>query len=352
MTFTTNLDRRIAAIRGFNRFYTARIGVLQDGLLDSTFSLPEARLLYELGHRERSTATTLGGELSLDGGYLSRLLQTLERRGMVRKLPSAEDRRQNVLSLTDAGRAALLPLEKRARGEIAALLKPLTDKQQRELVAAMTTIEARLRPESAAAAHASFLLRPHRIGDMGWVIGRHGALYAEEYGWNGEFEAFVARLAARFIARFDPARERCWVAEIDGEPVGAGFLVKHSKTVAQLRMLFVEPKARGLGVGTALVEQCIGFARQSGYRKVMLWTNRGLDTAMHLYQAAGFRLVHEERHQSFGKRLVGQNWELDLRPRLARKRKRRRKTPSPGSRRRRFPRQARDEGQKIVRGKR
>jgi DNA-binding MarR family transcriptional regulator/GNAT superfamily N-acetyltransferase len=346
MSFATNLDRRVAAIRGFNRFYTARIGVLQDGLLDSAFSLPEARLLYELGHRERSTATTLGRELNLDGGYLSRLLQALERRGLVRKLPSPEDRRQNVLSLTAAGREALLPLEKRAQAEIAALLKPLSEKQQRELIAAMSTIEARLRPASAAVARAAFLLRPHRIGDMGWVICRHGALYAEEHGWNGEFEAFVARLAARFIARFDPVRERCWIAEVDGEPVGSAFLVRHSKTVAQLRMLFVEPKARGLGIGTALVDQCIHFARQSGYRKIMLWTNRGLDAAKHFYQAAGFRLVGEERHQSFGKRLVGQNWELDLRPRLVRKRKRHRKTPSPGSRRRRFPRQTRDEGQR------
>ena len=178
-------------------------------------------------------------------------------------------------------------------------------------------------------------MRPHRVGDIGWVIGRHGALYAEEYGWNGEFEAFVARLAARVIARFDPARECSWIAEIDGEPVGSAFLVRHSKTVAQLRMLFVEPKARGLGIGKALVDQCLHFARQSGYRKVMLWTNRGLDAAKHLYQAAGFRLIEEERHRSFGKRLVGQNWGLDLRPKPARKRKRRRKGPVIGSPRRR-----------------
>lgn len=317
MTLPATLDRRVAAIRRFNRFYTARIGVLQDGLHDSPFSLPEARLLYELGHRESPTATALGTDLGLDAGYLSRLLQRLEKRGLVRRTPSPTDRRQNLLSLTPVGRQALLPLEKRAQYEIAALLKPLSEARQRELLAAMTTIEASLRP-GAPTAPAGFCLRPHRIGDMGWVASRHGALYAEEYGWNGEFEAFVAGLVAKFVARFDPARERCWIAEVAGEPVGAAFLVKHSKTVAQLRMLFVEPQARGLGIGKALVDQCIRFARQNGYRRLVLWTNRGLSAAKHLYEAAGFRLVQEEPHRRFGKRLVGQNWALDLMPAAAR----------------------------------
>ncbi|HUJ61711.1 MAG TPA: helix-turn-helix domain-containing GNAT family N-acetyltransferase [Kofleriaceae bacterium] len=313
MALPATLDRRIAAIRGFNRFYTAQIGVLQNRLHDSPFALPEARLLYELGHRENLTATALGHELGLDAGYLSRLLQSLERRGFVRKLSSAEDRRQNLLSLTPAGHAALLPLEMRARDEIADLLKPLDEKRQRALLAAMTAIETSLRPELPATRRTGFLLRPHRVGDLGWVASRHGALYAEEYGWNGEFEAFVARLVARFITHFDPAREGCWIAEVDGEPVGSAFLVRHSETIAQLRMLFVEPRARGLGIGKALVDQCIRFARQNGYRKVVLWTNRGLHAARHLYEAAGFRLLAEERHRSFGKKLVGQNWELDFR---------------------------------------
>lgn len=336
MPSPTALDRRIAAIRGFNRFYTARIGVLQDGLLDSPFSLPEARLLYELGHRASTTATTLGRALALDPGYLSRLLQGLEKRGLVRRAPALEDRRQNLLSLTAAGRQALQPLENRAQDEIATLLKPLSERRQRALLAAMATIEASLRPAHPPAARTGFCLRPHRIGDMGWVASRHGALYAEEYGWNGEFEAFVARLVAKFVTRFDPARERCWIAEIEGEPVGAAFLVKHSKTVAQLRMLFVEPQARGLGIGKALVDQCVGFARQNGYRKLILWTNRGLDAAKRLYEAAGFRLVQEEPHRSFGKRLVGQNWALDLAPARAARKKRRR--PVKARRRSRFPR--------------
>jgi DNA-binding MarR family transcriptional regulator/GNAT superfamily N-acetyltransferase len=319
------LDRRIAAIRGFNRFYTARIGVLQDGLLDSPFSLPEARLLYELGHSDRTTATTLGRDLALDAGYLSRLLQGLEKRGLVHRTPSPEDRRQNLLSLTAAGRQALQPLEQRAKAEVATLLKPLSEARQRALLAAMETIAASLRPPAhPPAAPAGFCLRLHRIGDMGWVASRHGALYAEEYGWNGEFEAFVANLVAKFVTRFDPARERCWIAEIDGEPVGSAFLIRHSKTVAQLRMLFVEPHARGLGIGQALVDQCVRFARQNGYRKLILWTNRGLDAAKHLYEAAGFRLVHEEAHRSFGKRLVGQNWALDLKPAQRAQKKRRR----------------------------
>lgn len=323
MPSPTAFEHRIAAIRGFNRFYTARIGVLQDGLLDSPFSLPEARLLYELGHRNNPTATELGAALGLDAGYLSRLLQALEKRGLVRRTPSPADRRQNLLALTPTGRQALLPLEKRAQDEIAMLLKPLSEARQHALLAAMETIERNLRSPPAVAP-AAFCLRPHRIGDMGWVASRHGALYAEEYGWNGAFEAFVARLVAKFVTRFDPARERCWIAEIEGEPVGSVFLVRHSKTVAQLRMLFVEPRARGLGIGKALVDQCIGFARQSGYRKVILWTNRGLGAAKHLYEAAGFRLVQEEPHRGFGKRLVGQNWALDLKPATPAQKKRRR----------------------------
>jgi DNA-binding MarR family transcriptional regulator/ribosomal protein S18 acetylase RimI-like enzyme len=311
------LDRRIAAIRGFNRFYTKRIGVLQEGLHGSDFSLAEARLLYELALRDRPTATELGAELGLDAGYLSRMLRGFEQRGLVQKTPATEDKRQSFLSLTAPGRAAFAPLDARARSEIAAILRPLAETQQRRLLAAMATIEATLAADTLHRAEPPFLLRPHRLGDMGWVIGRHAALYAEEYGWNEEFEAFVAEIAAKFIRNFDAKRECCWIAEIDGAIMGSGFLVEQSQTIAQLRMLLVEPGARGLGIGKKLVEECIRFARQAGYRKITLWTNSVLRAARRLYEEAGFALVREEPHHSFGQDLIGQIWDLDLRPRPA-----------------------------------
>lgn len=306
------LNRRIAAIRGFNRFYTKQIGVLQDGLLGSAFSLAEARLLYELALRDRPTATELGKELSLDAGYLSRILLGFERRGLLQKAPAA-DKRQYILSLTAQGRAAFAPLDARARAEIAATLGPLTEVQQRRLVAAMATIEATLTAGPARRAEPAFLLRPHRPGDMGWVIGQHAAFYAEEYGWNEEFEAFVAKIAAKFLRRFDAKHECCWIAEVKGAIVGSVFLVKRSRRTAQLRMLLVEPQARGLGIGRKLVDECVRFARQAGYRKITLWTNSVLRPARRLYEKAGFELVREEPHRSFGHDLIGQIWELDLR---------------------------------------
>jgi len=312
MPSQAELDRRIAAIRGFNRFYTKQIGALRDGLLGSEFSLAEARLLYELALRDQPTATGLGRELSLDSGYLSRMLHDFERRGLLQKTPAAADKRQSLLSLTAQGRAAFAPLDARARVEIAATLGPLTEPQQRRLLAAMATIEATLTAGPARRAEPPFLLRPHRPGDMGWVIGRHAALYAEEYGWSEEFEAFVAEIAAKFIRRFDAKRERCWIAEMDGAIMGSGFLVSQSRTIAQLRMLLVEPQARGLGIGRKLVDECIRFARQTGYRKITLWTNSILRTARWLYEETGFELVREEPHQSFGQDLIGQIWELDL----------------------------------------
>jgi DNA-binding MarR family transcriptional regulator/N-acetylglutamate synthase-like GNAT family acetyltransferase len=303
-------DQRIAAIRRFNRFYTKRIGVLEDGLLKSAFSLAEARLLYELAQREETTAALLGKELGLDPGYLSRMLAGFEKRGLLRKAPSPEDGRQTLLSLTAAGRTAFARLDAGARDEIAAMLQSLQEAEQQHLLASMAAIEALLRQEKQR--EPPFLLRPHRPGDMGWVIGRHGALYAAEYGWSEEFEAFVAVLAAKFIREFDAKRERCWMAEINGETVGSVFLVKKSRTTAQLRMLLVEPHARGLGIGKRLVEECIRFARHAGYRKVTLWTNSVLHAARRIYEAAGFSLVSEEPHQSFGQELVGQTWSLDL----------------------------------------
>lgn len=316
------LDRRIAAIRGFNRFYTKRIGVLQEGLLGSAFSLAEARLLYELALRDRSTATELGKELGLDAGYLSRMLRSFEQRGWLQKTPATGDKRQSFLSLTAPGRAALAPLDARARSEIAAIINPLAEMQQRRLLAAMATIEATLAANPGRRAEPPFLLRPHRPGDMGWVIGRHAALYAEEYGWNEEFEAFVAEIAAKFIRNFDAERERCWIAEIEGAVVGSGFLVRQSRTIAQLRMLLVEPQARGLGIGRKLVDECVRFARQAGYRKITLWTNSVLRAARRLYEEAGFKLVREEPHRSFGQDLVGQIWEFDLQERSESKERR------------------------------
>lgn len=300
----------VDAVRRFNRFYTRRIGILNERMLGSGFSLPEIRLLYELAHRDGPTATELGRELRLDPGYLSRLVSRLRRRGLLERRPAATDRRQRVLQLTRKGREVFAGLDRRSHDEVATLLAPLGPTDRGRLVEAMGRIEGLLgepRPRSEP-----YLLRPHHPGDMGWVIARHGAIYAEEYGWNAEFEALVAEIAVRFLRHFDPSRERCWIAERDGRNVGSVFLVKKTASVAQLRLLLVEPSARGLGIGRRLVAECVRFARQSQYRKVTLWTNKGLGAARHLYEEAGFRLVEEEPHHSFGHDLVSQTWDLTL----------------------------------------
>jgi DNA-binding MarR family transcriptional regulator len=306
----TDIDRRVAAVRRFNRFYTQKIGVLQDGLLDSPFSLTEVRVLYELAHREQPTASELGKDLGLDAGYLSRVLRGFERRGLIERRPSKTDGRQNLLSLTDAGRAAFAPLDERSHSEIGAMLRPLPAPGQRRLIEAMGAIERLLGapPELAA----PYLLRPHRPGDLGWIVHRHGVLYAQEYGFDERFEALVAKVAAQFLQSFDARRERCWIAERAGEIVGSVLLVKGSDEVGKLRLLLVEPEARGLGIGTRLVEECERFARQAGYQKITLWTNSVLDAARRIYEKAGYRLVREEPHHSFGQDLVGETWELDL----------------------------------------
>lgn len=306
----TALAARIDAVRGFNRFYTQKIGVLREGLLDSRFSLTEARILYELGRSKQATASALCRELGLDAGYLSRILARFARRRLVRRMRSRGDRRQVLLALTASGRKAFAVLDRRSKAETAALLRPLPGAEQDRLVGAMARIERLL--DAPAAAPGPYLLRPHRPGDMGWIVSRHGALYAEEFGWDASFEAFVAEIAARFIRRYDPGGERCWIAERDGETVGAVCLVRQSRTIAKLRLLLVEPRARGLGIGGRLVEECLRFAREAGYRKVTLWTNRILHAARHLYEEAGFRLVREEPHHSFGRDLVGQYWERKL----------------------------------------
>jgi DNA-binding MarR family transcriptional regulator/N-acetylglutamate synthase-like GNAT family acetyltransferase len=302
--------QRIEAVRRFSRFYTRKIGVLQEGLLDSAFSLAEARVIYELAHHETATATELARELGLDGGYLSRMLKSLEHRGHVERRPAENDARQVLLSLTEQGQAAFAELNGRSRTQVGALLDRLGQVDQTCLVEAMATVERLLGEEPLR--RAPYILRPHQPGDIGWVVARHGALYAREYGWDETFEALAAEIGARFIRNFDPKRERCWIAEKDGENVGSVFLVRQSDEVAKLRMLLVEPKARGLGIGRRLIEECIRFARLKGYRKLTLWTNSVLVAAIHLYEQAGFRLVEEERHHSFGHDLVGQNWELDL----------------------------------------
>jgi DNA-binding MarR family transcriptional regulator/N-acetylglutamate synthase-like GNAT family acetyltransferase len=301
---------RVAAVRGFNRFYTQKIGVLNERLLKSRFSLTEARVLYELAHRERPTATDLRGALGLDAGYLSRILRRFERRGLIARTASKADGRQSLLTLTAKGRTAFAPLDARSRRDIGALMGGLGVPDQARLVAAMATIERLLGapPKDAV----PYLLRPHQPGDMGWVVQRHGVLYAQEYGWDERFEGLVAEIVAKFIAHFDPKKERCWIAERNGEIIGSAFLVKKSKTVAKLRLLLVEPAARGLGLGGRLVEECLRFARQAGYRKVTLWTNDVLHAARQLYVKAGFRKVGSERHHSFGHDLVGETWELVL----------------------------------------
>jgi DNA-binding MarR family transcriptional regulator/GNAT superfamily N-acetyltransferase len=301
---------RVAAVRRFNRFYTRQIGLLDEGYLDSPFSLTQVRVLYELAHRDRVTAAELGRDLGLDPGYLSRLLTGFEKRRLLGRRPSAADGRQSLLTLTPRGRAAFAPLDARSRQEVGALLKRLPATGQRRLLEAMRLIEALL--GQAPGARTPYLLRPPRPGDLGWVVHRHGALYAQEYGWDERFEALVARVVAEFVERCDPRRERCWIAEKDGEVVGSVFLVRRSRTVAQLRLLLVEPSARGLGLGRRLVDECLVFARPAGYRKVTLWTNSVLRAARHIYRTAGFRLVHREPHQSFGQALVGETWERRL----------------------------------------
>lgn len=302
-------NERVAAVRRFNRFYTQKIGVLQEGLLDSAFSLAEARVLYELAHRKNPIARELERELRLDPGYLSRILRGFQRRGLIGRSASSADRRRRELSLTAAGRAAFAPLDDAARAEIGALLESLPEPAQCRAVASMQAIERLL---DAATQPQEIVLRQHRPGDIGWVAARHGVLYAEEYGFDASFEALVAEIAAAFVKSYQPARERCWIAERDGVPLGSVFLVRHSDETGKLRLLLVEPSARGLGLGRRLVAECVEFARAAGYRTLELWTQSILVAARNIYAAAGFRLVKEEAHRSFGQDLIGEHWELSL----------------------------------------
>jgi DNA-binding MarR family transcriptional regulator/GNAT superfamily N-acetyltransferase len=301
---------RLDAVRRFNRFYTRKIGVLQEGLLGSEFSLTQGRVLYELAHRERPTATAAAAELGLDAGYLSRILRGFKKDGLLRAERSDVDGRETLLSLTARGRRAIATLDKRSNEDVMARLQGVPEAEQQRLVTAMHEIESVLAP--ATVANEPYILRPQQPGDMGWVVSRQSLLYVQEYGWDEQYEALAARIVANFIEKFDARRERCWIAERRGETVGAVFLVKHSKRIAKLRLLHVEASARGLGIGKRLVDECVRFARRAGYQKITLWTQSILIAARHIYKQAGFRCVAKKRHHAFGHDLVAETWELKL----------------------------------------
>jgi DNA-binding MarR family transcriptional regulator/GNAT superfamily N-acetyltransferase len=307
---TETIEERTDAVRHFNRFFTRQIGVLREGLLHSSYPLTEARILFELGHRQHLTASDLCHELGLDAGYLSRILSRFEQQGLLEKVRPQRDGRQRLLRLTEEGGKAFALLDRRSRDEISEMLRDLGEEEQKRLLQAMQTIEGIL--TRGLKFSQPFFLRAPNPGDMGWVTHRHGVLYAQEYGWNEEFEALVAQVGADFIRNYNAGRERCWIAEMNGEIVGSVFVVQSSETVAKLRLLLVEPKARGLGLGTHLVEECIRFARRCGYQKLVLWTNSVLLAARRIYEKTGFQLVAQEAHHSFGYDLIGETWELPL----------------------------------------
>ena len=306
-------NRRVEAVRRFSRFYTRQIGLLREGIVGSPFTLGEGRVIYELAHHEETTATHLGDELGIDAGYMSRIVRSLHERGIVERRTSPADGRQHLLSLTREGEGAFAELNAASRAEIQGMLDLLPEPDQNRLVEAMHTIEGLLgaQPEHRV----PYILRPHRSGDMGWVVQRQGMLYNQEYGWDETCEALFAEIVAKFIRDYDAKRERCWIAEREGDNAGAVFLMAHPERegVARLRLLHVEPNARGLGIGRRLVQECTRFARQTGYHTITLWTNSVLHAARRIYEREGYRLVHEEPHHSFGHDLVGQTWELDVR---------------------------------------
>lgn len=305
----TTTDARVAAVRRFNRAYTNLLGLLREGLLDTPYSLTEARVLFELAQRDETELGDLRALLGLDAGYMSRIIGRFERRGMLLRTRSLSDGRRQVIRLTDDGMSAFRMLDERSAAQVRAMLAIRTEDGQRHLVASMNAIEEvlgrRSRPEAV-------VLRPPHPGDFGWVVERHGALYADEYGWNETFEALVARIVADYLDHRDRQREAAWIAEVEGERAGCVFCMKKTEEVAQLRILLVEPAARGMGVGSRLVGECVRFARRTGYVRMTLWTNDVLESARRIYERAGFQLVKQQEHRSFGRNLVGQNWELTL----------------------------------------
>lgn len=302
----------VKAVRSFNRFYTQRIGVL-DPYLGSQFSLTEVRVLYELAHRDQPTATELARDLALDAGYLSRILRRFEARGWLARAPSPADARQSLLQLTETGHAAFAPLQQQSRDEAAQMLAPLAPPDRQSLLDAMATVQQLMDPAHAPAPPLrAAVLRDLQPGDFGWVVQQHGEIYAREYGWNREFEGLVAGIAASMIKHFDPEWERGWMAEINGERVGSVFVVRKSKTVAQLRLLILTAQARGLGLGARLTDECIAFARAKGYQKMVLWTNSNLTAARDIYARRGFKLTHSAPYRGYGQELVGETWALKL----------------------------------------
>ena len=303
-------QQRIAAVRRFNRFYTPQIGVLRRNYLDSPYSLGEMRVLYELAHGGARTASDIGRALDLDAGYLSRVLRNFERRGLIARKTSEEDARQSHLTLTAKGRKLYAPFEKRSQDNVGAMIGRLDADGQRRLVTAMETVETLLgeKPE----AERTYTLREPRHGDFGWIVTRHAKLYAQEYGWTEPFEGLCAQIVADFVNNYDEKRERCWMAEVDGENAGCIMLVKDSAEVARIRLLLVDPKARGLKLGTRLVDECVTFAREAGYQKITLWTHSVLSAARHVYEKAGFTLTASEKRHSWGQDVVAEFWDLEL----------------------------------------
>jgi DNA-binding MarR family transcriptional regulator/GNAT superfamily N-acetyltransferase len=301
--------QRVAAVRRFNRFYTQKLGVLQRGWLDTPFSLTEARVLYEIKQRERATASDIVSDLGLDAGYLSRILRRFQKSGLIRKDVSPDDGRQSFLSMTARGCRAFEPLETRTKRQVASVLGRLTAHEQEHLVSAMCTIETLIASEPK---ESEIILRQPRPGDLGWVVARHAELYAREYGWAEDFEGLCAQIVADFVSKHDPKCERCWIAEMDGQHVGSVFLVKDSNKVARLRLLLVDPVARGRGLGTRLTKECIQFARQCRYESITLWTHKVLTAARHVYERAGFRLTSSEARRSFGQDVISEHWDLVL----------------------------------------
>src|SRR6516165_10684219 len=312
-TAAETADEQIAAVRRFNRYYTRQIGVLRKTFLDSPYSLGEARVLYEIASRGAPTASDIARSLDLDPGYLSRVLRNFERRGLIRKRTSAKDGRQSHLTLTPRGRKSFTPLDARSQRATAAMLAKLAPADQARLIAAMTTIETLLEGQIQNLAHQrQYILRPPRPGDFGWIVKRNAELYAQDYGWLEPFEGVCAQIVADFVNKYDESREHGWIAEIDGENVGAVMLANDGDGVARFRLLFVEPEARGLGIGVRLVDEAIRFARGAGYRKITLWTHSVLTAARHIYQSAGFKLMRSEEHQSWGQPVVSEHWDLQL----------------------------------------
>ncbi|WP_257000206.1 bifunctional helix-turn-helix transcriptional regulator/GNAT family N-acetyltransferase [Neobacillus jeddahensis] len=305
-------EERIQAVRHFNRFITRHIGALREGLLHSPYSLTESRILFEIANNDNPTASNLTQQMGLDAGYLSRILAQFEEKGLLYKERSLKDARQRILKLTAEGVKAYAKLNERSNIEIAELLRELSDSEQQQLINAMKTVEGLISKNESFTFSGPYFLRQHEPGDMGWVVHKHGILYSQEYGWDESFEALVSQIVADFINNYNPKRERCWIAEMNGEIVGSIFVVEGSADTAKLRLLIVDPKARGVGLGSQLVEECINFSRRAGYKKLVLWTNSILKEARHIYQKKGFILVDEEKHHSFGQDLVGETWELLL----------------------------------------